>query len=311
MAVRFLDRFSPYLLLVMTTLFWGGNFNVARAVSGEVPPLGLSFWRWMVAWMILFPLAYPSMWRQRHLLIKHWFILLLLAVSGVTLFNSLVYLGLQTTTAVNASLMQSVNPVFIILLSMLLLGHGPRARQWLGMLVSMAGAVVILTHGDIGVLREFNFTSGDLLVLLAVFLWGVYTVLLRKVPVELRGMPLMGYTVTLGTILILPFYLHETLSGRPLPVTPASVASILYVAIFPSVLAYFFWNHATERIGPERTGQFSHLIPVFGILIATLVLGEALQAYHLAGILLVSAGLLLANFRTPVSRVSGKAKQMD
>jgi drug/metabolite transporter (DMT)-like permease len=311
MAVRFLDRFSPYLLLVMTTLFWGGNFNVARAVSGEVPPLGLSFWRWMVAWMILFPLAYPSMWRQRHLLIKHWFIVLLLAVSGVSLFNSLVYLGLQTTTAVNASLMQSVNPVFIILLSMLLLGHGPRARQWLGMLVSMAGAVVILTHGDIGVLREFNFTSGDLLVLLAVFLWGVYTVLLRKVPVELRGMPLMGYTVTLGTILILPFYLHETLSGRPLPVTPASVASILYVAIFPSVLAYFFWNHATERIGPERTGQFSHLIPVFGILIATLVLGEALQAYHLAGILLVSAGLLLANFRTPVSRVSGKAKQMD
>mgnify|MGYP001817831074 FL=1 len=299
MTVRFLDRFSPYLLLVMTTLFWGGNFNVARAVSGEVPPLGLSFWRWMVAWMILFPLAYRSMWRGRHLLVEHWLIVLLLAVSGVTLFNSLVYLGLQTTTAINASLMQSVNPVFIILLSMLLLGNRPRARQWLGMLVSMAGAVVILTRGDVVVLRELKFASGDLFVLLAVFLWGLYTVLLKKVPADLRGMPLLGYTVTLGTILILPFYLHDTLSGRPLVITPASVASILYVAIFPSVLAYFFWNHATERIGPERTGQFSHLIPVFGILIATLVLGESLQAYHLAGILLVSAGLLLANFRAP------------
>mgnify|MGYP001060505829 FL=1 len=299
MTVRFLDRFSPYLLLVMTTLFWGGNFNVARAVSGEVPPLGLSFWRWMVAWMILLPLAYRSMWRARHLLVEHWLIVLLLAVSGVALFNSLVYLGLQTTTAINASLMQSVNPVFIILLSMLLLGNRPQARQWLGMLVSMAGAVVILTRGDVAVLRELKFAPGDLLVLLAVFLWGLYTVLLKKVPAELRGIPLLGYTVTLGTILILPFYLHETLSGRPLAITPASVASILYVAIFPSVLAYFFWNHATERIGPERTGQFSHLIPVFGILIATLVLGESLQAYHLAGILLVSAGLLLANFRAP------------
>jgi drug/metabolite transporter (DMT)-like permease len=104
--------------------------------------------------------------------------------------------------------------------------------------------------------------------------------------------------VTLGTVLILPFYLLETWGGRPVPLSPASIASILYVAIFPSVLAYLFWNHATVRLGPERTGQFSHLIPVFGVLIATLVLGESLQTYHFAGILLVGAGLLLANFRS-------------
>ena len=298
MKARMLDRVSPYLLLVMTTLFWGGNFNVARAVLGEVPPLGLSFWRWMVAWLILFPFACRPMWRRRHLLADHWFLLFLLALSGVTLFNSLVYLGLQSTTAINASLMQSVNPVFIILLSMLLLGHRPHAMQWLGVLVSMAGAVVILMRGDVAVLRSLEFATGDLLVLLAVFLWGVYTVLLGKLPDGLRGMPLLGFTVTLGTLLILPFYVYETWNGRPMVVTPASVASVLYVAIFPSVLAYFFWNHATDRIGPERTGQFSHLIPVFGALIAILVLGESLQFYHFAGILLVGAGLLLANFRS-------------
>lgn len=283
----------------MTTLFWGGNFNVGRAVIGEVPPLGLSFWRWMVAWMIIFPIAYRPMWKRRHLLIENWFLLLLLAVTGVTLFNSLVYLGLQTTTAINASLMQSINPVLIILLSILLLGHRPQVMQLLGVLVSLAGAIVILTRGDPAILKGLEFASGDLLVLLAVFLWGLYTVLLKKLPEELRGIPVLGYTVTVGTILILPFYLHETMNGRPVPLTPTSIASILYVAIFPSVLAYIFWNHATARLGPERTGQFSHLIPVFGILIATLVLGESLQSYHFAGILLVSAGLLLANFHRP------------
>jgi drug/metabolite transporter (DMT)-like permease len=296
---RLLDRVSPYLLLVMTTLFWGGNFNVGRAVISEVPPLGLSFWRWMVAWMIIFPIAYRPMWKRRHLLIENWFLLLLLAVTGVTLFNSLVYLGLQTTTAINASLMQSINPVLIILLSILLLGHRPQVMQLLGVLVSLAGAIVILTRGDPAILKGLEFASGDLLVLLAVFLWGLYTVLLKKLPEELRGIPVLGYTVTVGTILILPFYLHETMNGRPVPLTPTSIASILYVAIFPSVLAYIFWNHATARLGPERTGQFSHLIPVFGILIATLVLGESLQSYHFAGILLVSAGLLLANFHRP------------
>ena len=295
MKVRLIDRVSPYLLLVMTTLFWGGNFNVGRAVIGEVPPLGLSFWRWMVAWMIIFPFACRPMWRRRHLLMEHWFLLLLLAVTGVTLFNSLVYLGLQTTTAINASLMQSITPVLIILLSMFLLGHRSQGLQWLGVLVSLAGAVVILTRGDPGLLRDLEFASGDLLLLLAVFLWALYTVLLRKLPMELHGMPVLGYTVTVGTILILPFYLYETMNGRPAPLSPVSIASILYVAIFPSVLAYLFWNNATARLGPERTGHFSHLIPVFGILIATLVLGESLQAYHLAGILLVSAGLLLAN----------------
>ncbi len=279
----------------MTTLFWGGNCNVGRAVIGEVPPLGLSFWRWMVAWMIIFPFACGPMWRRRHLLIEHWFLLLLLAVTGVTLFNTLVYLGLQTTTAINASLMQSITPVLIILLSMFLLGHRAQGRQWLGVLVSMAGGIVILTRGDPGLLTSLEFASGDLLLLLAVFLWALYTVLLRKLPAELRGMPVFGYTVTVGTLLILPFYLFETMNGRPVPLTPVSIASILYVAIFPSVLAYLFWNNATARLGPERTGHFSHLIPVFGILIATLVLGESLQAYHLAGILLVSAGLLLAN----------------
>ena len=168
-------------------------------------------------------------------------------------------------------------------------------RQWLGILVSLSGALVILTRAEAGVILELRVARGDLVVLLAVFIWGAYTVLLKKLPAEFGGLPLLGYTMAIGTPLILPFYLHESLHGWPVPVTTASILSIGYVALFPSVLAYLFWNHATSRIGPERTGHFSHLIPVFGLLIATLVLGESLQPFHLAGILLVAAGLLLAN----------------
>jgi drug/metabolite transporter (DMT)-like permease len=294
-----LDRFSPYLLLVLTTLFWGGNFNVARAVSGEVPPLGLSFWRWMVAWLIIVPFAIRPMLRDRTSFVGHWKLVTLLALLGVTLFNSLVYLGLQTTSAVNASLMQSINPVFIILLSMVLLGGRAGARQWVGVLVSMTGALVILVRGDFAVLASLDFRRGDLVVLLAVFVWGLYSVLLKRLPPGFKGLSLLGYTVTIGTLLILPFYLFESFSGRPVPMSATSVASILYVAIFPSVLAYLFWNHAVSHIGPERTGQFTHLIPVFGILIATTLLGEALMPFHFVGILLVTAGLLLANLGQP------------
>jgi len=294
---NFLDRFSPYLLLVLTTLFWGGNFNVGRAVSGEVPPLGLSFWRWMIAWLVIIPFALRPMLEQRALYLRHWKLLLLLSVFGVTLFNSLVYIGLETTTAINASLMQSINPVFIILLSTLLLGSRTTIRQWAGVAISLSGAVVILTGGDPAVLATLRFGKGDLIVLFAVFIWGSYTVLLKRLPTEMKGLSLLGYTVTIGTLLIFPFYLHETLGGRPVPLSPVSLMSILYVALFPSVLAYLFWNHAIARIGPERTGQFSHLIPVFGILIAMLLLGESLQGYHFTGIILVAAGLVLANIR--------------
>ena len=290
-----LERFSPYLLLVLTTLFWAGNFNVARAVSGEVPPLGLSFWRWMIASLILLPFALVPMWRQRAHFLENWLLVTVLAVCGVTLFNSLVYLGLQTTTAINASLMQSINPVFIIVLSRLVLGRRAGGRQWTGVFISLAGALVILTRGDPAVIGTLGFARGDLVVVLAVLVWGIYTVLMKKLPVALQGLPLLGYTLAIGTLLILPFYLAETAAGWPMPVSRTSILSVLYVAIFPSVLAYLFWNHAIARIGPEKTGHFSHLIPVFGILIATLILGESFRGYHFAGMLLVAGGLLLAN----------------
>jgi drug/metabolite transporter (DMT)-like permease len=297
MKNAFLDRFSPYLLLVLTVLFWAGNFNLARAIHVDVPPLGLSFWRWAVAALILLPFAWASMRAALPLARVHWRLVLALAVLGVAGFNSLVYMGLQTTTATNGVLLQSVAPITMILLAGLVLHEESTVMQWLGIVVSLLGVVVIITRADVAVLQHLAFNRGDVWILAATLDWSLYTVLLRKLPEGLKGLPILGFTVGLGALVILPFYLHESLTFQTMPITAVSVASIAYVAVFPSLLSYMFWNHATQRLGVNRTGQFSHLMPVFGILLATLLLGERLQFYHAIGMILVAAGLVLTNIK--------------
>ena len=294
----FLDRFSPYLLLVLAASFWGGNFNVARAFNVEIPPMGLSFWRWAVAGLILLPLVWRPMRAQWTAFKQHFPLVLALGLLGVSGFNTLVYLGLQTTTATNGVLLQSVNPIFIIALSSLLLGEFASPRQWLGILISLVGVLVILIQGQLKQLVQLDFHTGDLIILVAVLDWAFYTVLLRKLPNELKGLPILGYTVAIGILGILPLYLYEMImTTRSMPLNWISISSVLYVAIFPSVLSYLFWNHGTQRIGANRAGQFAHVVPISGILIAVVLLGEKLHLYHLLGIVLVAAGIVLANYR--------------
>lgn len=299
MNTRFLDRFSPYLLLVLAASFWGGNFNIARAFNMEIPPMGLSFWRWTVAGLVLLPFVWRPMRTQWQVFQQHWGLVLALGILGVTGFNTLVYFGLQTTTATNGVLMQSVNPIFIIALSSLLLGEFASKRQWIGILLSLLGVLVILIQGQVTNLLKLDFHAGDLVILLAVLDWSLYTVLLRKLPHELRGLPILGYTIAIGILGILPLYLAEIIwTSRTMPFNGISISSVVYVALFPSVLSYLFWNHGTQRIGANRAGQFAHVVPISGILIAVLLLGEQLHFYHLLGITLVAAGIVLANFKT-------------
>ena len=300
MQHSFLDRFSPYLLLVLTILFWAGNFNLARAIHADVPPLGLSFWRWAVAALLLLPFAWNSMRAALPLAREHWRLVLALAVLGIAGFNSLVYVGLQTTTATNGVLLQSVTPITMILLAGLVLHEKSTLAQWAGIGVSLVGVSVIITKADWQVLQKLAFNRGDMWIVLATLDWSLYTVLLRKLPQGLRGTPILGFSITLGALAILPLYVYESVTFQTMPVTTISVASIAYVAVFPSLLSYMFWNHATQKLGVNRTGQFSHLMPVFGILLATLLLGERLQLYHALGMLLVAAGLVLTNKITHV-----------
>lgn len=297
MPATFLDRFSPYLLLVLTVLFWAGNFNLARAVNADVPPLALSFWRWVTAGLILLPFAWQSMRQALPLLRVHWLLVGALAALGVAGFNSLVYIGLQTTTATNGVLLQTVTPVLTLLLASLILREHSSLRQWSGLVISLSGVLVIVTRADVHVLRHLDFTTGDLWMLAASLDWAMYTILLRKLPGGLKGLPILGFTVLFGALGILPFYLYESLTVQTMPLSLISVGSVLYVAVFPSLLSYLFWNHATQKLGAGRTGQFSYLLPVFGILLAVLFLGEELHFFHFVGMLLVAVGLLLTNWR--------------
>ncbi len=297
MPATFLDRFSPYLLLMLTLLFWAGNFNLARAVNADVPPLALSFWRWTTAGLILLPFAWKAMRQALPLLRAHWLLVGALAALGVAGFNSLVYIGLQTTTATNGVLLQTVTPVLTLLLASLILREHSSLRQWSGLAISLFGVLVIITRADVHVFQQLDFTVGDLWMLAASLDWAMYTILLRKLPGGLKGLPILGFTVLLGALGILPFYLYESLTVQTMPFTPISVGSVLYVAIFPSLLSYLFWNHATQKLGAGRTGQFGYLLPVFGILLAVLFLGETLHLFHFVGMLLVAVGLLSTNWR--------------
>lgn len=271
----------------------------------SIPPIALSFWRWAVALMIVLPFVLP---RARELTIamgRHWAILSLLGVLGVTNFNTFVYLGLQTTTATNAVLLVSTTPVLILILSFLLLGQTVRWLQAIGVLLSLAGVGAIVAAGDPTTLADLALNTGDLWILGAVASWALYSVCLRWRPQGLDPVLFLTATIVTGLVPLLPLYLWDLTRGSTLNLDAVTVGAVGYVALFPSVLAYVFWNRGVAELGANRTGQFLHLMPVFGTLLSMFVLGERLAMYHLAGILLIAAGILLAGGR---SRGDGRTK---
>mgnify|MGYP003627294282 CR=1 FL=1 len=295
-------RYLPQLLLILTTLFWAGNFVVARAMHLALPPLSLSFWRWLLALIILLPWVAPKLLAERALLFKHWKILLLLAVLGVVNFNTFIYLGLQYTTATNATLLQSVVPSVVMLLAVLLLGQTISKLQLAGLALSLLGVLCIVLRGDLTQLLNVQINRGDLWVLAAMLSWALYTVALNWRPVALSKSALLGSTVLVGTLVLLPVYLWELGQGQRIALVADNLLVLGYVAIFPSVLAYFFWNYGVEKLGAPSAGLFVYLMPVFGMILSMLFLNEQPALFHLFGFVLVLAGMLLATHRRPVPK---------
>jgi drug/metabolite transporter (DMT)-like permease len=285
---------SAYLLVTLAQLFWSGNFVLGRGLHETMPPIALSFWRWAVALLILLPFALPLLRGKGALLRRHLGILSVLAILGVTNFNTFVYVGLQTTTATNAVLTVSTTPVLIVALSFLLLGQPVSGRQGVGILVSLAGVAVIVSGGDPGSLAGLRINHGDLWVLAAVASWALYSVCLRWRPPGLAPLALLTAIVALGILPLVPLYLWELSTGRTFAPDAVHLGAVGYVALFPSVLAYVFWNRAVAELGPNRTGQTMHLMPAFGILLSALLLAERLQGFHMAGIGLIALGIWAA-----------------
>lgn len=287
-------KLSPYLLLVLTTLFWSGNFVLGRAVHQIFPPIALSFWRWAVALAILLPFVWRRVRQQWPLLLQHWKSLTLLSILGVANFNTLVYTGLQSTTATNAVLLMSATPVIIVALSFLLLRLPVTGKQILGIGASLLGVLVIITKGNLQTLLTQRFNHGDIWIMAAVLSWALYSVCLKWRPSGLHPLTLLATTMIIGVLVLAPLYGWDLSRGAAFKINAVTVASIAYIAIFPSLLAYVFWNRAVAELGPNRTGQFLHLMPAFGAMLSFLLLDEQLYLFHLVGIGLIALGIYLA-----------------
>ena len=280
-------------LMAVSMLSWSGSVVTGRAAAELVPPALFTFLRWGGALLIVAPLARPHLRRDWPELCRRWWVVLLLAVLGVVAYNNLVYRGLHSTTAVNALLLQSVTPLMILVAAFAMFGDRPAARQMAAILVSIAGVLAIAGQGSLETLRRLTFNPGDLLVLLAVAAYAVYSALLRLRP-RVHPLSLLAASFAVGVAILVPLALVEYAGGARLRPTPLALGSILYACVFPAFLAYLCFNRGVELLGAARAGQYTHLMPAFGIVLAVLFLGETLHLYHAAGIALIAAGLALA-----------------
>jgi drug/metabolite transporter (DMT)-like permease len=286
-------RVWPYLLLIVSSLAWAGNFVVGRFVHTQVPPVGLSFWRWLVALAVLLPFTLGVTWRQRALIKQHWRLIATLGATGIAVFHILLYQALHFTEAVNAALVLSITPVVIVGLSWALLGDRLSLRQALGIVISLVGAVIIITRGDLRLLLALRFNAGDLWMLAAVPNWALYSVLLRRLPGTFQPMSLLTAIALSGVGFLAPLYLWELARGEHMQINVETVSSILYIGLFASVLAYICWNRGVAVVGANRAGLFMHLIPLFSAVLAVVTLGESVRLFHLTGASFIFAGIYL------------------
>jgi drug/metabolite transporter (DMT)-like permease len=287
---------SAYILLTLTALFWAGNSVVGRAAREFVPPVALSFWRWVIALLILLPFAWPHLKKDWPVLRSRWPIMLLFGCVGIGAFNTLLYSGLQYTTALNAVILHAAQPAMIIIVGMLLFRDPLSRWQFFGVLLSLSGVLMIVSRGDIHALLTLRLNFGDGLILLAGLLWAIYSVFLRKRP-KVHPLSFLATSMVIGVFVILPFYLHEVSQGRLIVSAPQSWMMIGYVSLFPSLIAYLFFNRGVELIGSARAGQFINITPAFGALLSIGLLGERLGLHHVIGVILIGGGILLAERR--------------
>ncbi|WP_035981722.1 DMT family transporter [Bradyrhizobium sp. STM 3843] len=291
--LRWLNN-QPYLLLALASLFWAGNIVLARYVAGHVPPLTLSCIRWIGTFLMLWPFARPHVKRDWPVLRAHWPLLLVFALTGFALNNALSYWAMQYTQALNGLLIQSSTPLFVALWSLLLFGVRLTPAQFAGIALSLSGVLVILLRGDLAALANIQFNRGDLMFAAALFIFGLYSALMSRRP-TMHQLSLISFCTAAGAVLLLPLAAWEYASGAVLKPDLLSLSTLAYVVVFASTLAYLFFNRGISLIGPNRAAPFLHLVPVFGSVLAILLLGEQPQLFHLVGYALVLTGVITAS----------------
>jgi len=283
---------------VLATFIWSGNFIVARAVNKEIPPISLNFYRWLTASVIIFPFAYKKFKAEWKTVKQSWHYLFWISLSGIALFNTLVYVGAHYTTAINLALIGTTSsPIMSVILARIFLKEKIGWTKWGGMLLCITGVFFLLSKGNFQHLLSLHFSTGDLWMLLAAFFFAIYNVMVKKKPAAISPVNFLFVIFSLGTLLVLPFFLWETSQYPAVSWNSNLVLSILYLGLGASVICFFIWNIAIHKLGAGRTALFGNLIPVFSSLEAVLLLHEQFNWVHIVSMLLVFAGILLANAR--------------
>lgn len=293
-------------LLVLTTLFWAGNMIVGRWIAGQVPPVTLAFLRWLGASLLILPLAWRHLRQDGHVIRAHLPVLIVLGITGSGLFNTLQYAALVTTTTTSAGVIYAFGPIMILLMSALLNGERIRGAQVAAVAISLAGVAIILTHGAPQDLAATVINRGDVIMLIAVAVWAFYTAYLTRRP-ALHPLTFAAITFFVAAILNLPLSAIELTQGAPFILSPKTALAILYTAVFPSLLAYLFYNRGVELLGPSKAGAYMNLVPLFAAALGLLILGEQPHLYHFVGFALILGGVaIVTRTRAPSATLPQK-----
>ena len=285
-----------YLILILTTIFWSGNFIVGKAASTfQIPPFSLNFYRWFFAGLILLPFTYKEILNKKKYILENIGFFTILGITSITIFNSIVYYSLYYTQVISGILMISTIPVWIIFISSILNIEKTNIFQIIGVIFSLTGVIFIITKADLDLIKNLDFNKGDLSMVVAMFSWAVYSALLKSKKYEISQFTLLQVVIITGLIFLIPIYFIEMYLGHLIVLGKPFILTLTYVVLFPGLAAFFFWIKGISLIGANRAGVFLHLMPIFGAVMAMTIFNEKFMYYHIFGAIFIVAGIALSN----------------
>ncbi len=288
-----------YLLLILTTIFWSGNFIVGKAASiYEIPPFSLNFYRWFFAGLILMPFTIKELIDKKNYIFSNLGFFIILGITSITIFNSIVYYSLYYTQVISGVLMISTIPVWIIFISSMLNIEKTNIFQIIGVALSLTGVIFIITKADINLIKNLDFNKGDLTMVIAMFSWALYSSLLKKKKYKISQIALLQVVIITGLIFLIPIYFIEMNMGNLIKLGKPFYLTLTYVVLFPGLASFFFWIKGIGIIGANRAGAFLHLMPIFGAIMAMIIFDEKFMFYHFLGAVFIIAGITLSNKKT-------------
>ncbi len=285
-----------YLILILTTIFWSGNFIVGKAASTyQIPPFSLNFYRWFFAGLILLPFTLKELIEKKKYIFDNIIFFTILGVTSITIFNSIVYYSLYYTQVISGILMISTIPVWIIFISSILNIEKTNIFQIIGVVFSLTGVIFIITKADLQIIKNLDFNKGDLSMVVAMFSWAVYSALLKSKKYEISQFALLEVVIITGLIFLTPIYFIEMYLGNVIVLGMPFILTLTYVVFFPGLASFIFWIKGISIIGANRAGVFLHLMPIFGAIMAMIIFNEKFMYYHILGAIFIVAGITLSN----------------